>query len=149
MFSAITKIILLTVLLLCPIGTISAEPVGVIHNFKIIRIIDGDTVVISAPFLPSPLKPELSLRVYGVDTPEKGFRGACDLEKDLGLKATEFTKKQLESAKKIKILLLDWDKYGGRILGDVIYDNKSLRAELIKNGFAREYFGDKKKSWCD
>jgi hypothetical protein len=32
---------------------------------------DGDTVVIAAPFLPAPLKPQLAVRVYGVDTPKK------------------------------------------------------------------------------
>ena len=34
-------------------------------------------------------------------------------------------------------------------MGDVILDNNvSLRALLIQNGFAREYFGDAKLSWC-
>jgi len=25
----------------------------------------------------------------------------------------------------------------------------SLRAELIRNGFAREYYGEAKQSWCN
>jgi endonuclease YncB( thermonuclease family) len=41
-----------------------------------------------------------------------------------------------------------WDKYGGRVLGDVIVDGKSLRNLLITQGPAREYYGDKKQSWC-
>jgi endonuclease YncB( thermonuclease family) len=28
-------------------------------------------------------------------------------------------------------------------------DGRSLRAELIKNGFAREYYGEAKQSWCN
>jgi hypothetical protein len=34
-------------------------------------------------------------------------------------------------------------------LGDAIIDGKSLREMLISNGYAREYFGDTKKSWCE
>jgi endonuclease YncB( thermonuclease family) len=30
----------------------------------------------------------------------------------------------------------------------MILDGVSLRAELIRNGFAREYYGDAKQSWC-
>ena len=40
-----------------------------------------------------------------------------------------------------------WDKFGGRVLGDLIVDGKSLRQLLLDNGYAREYYGDKKKSW--
>ena len=53
------------------------QPTGVLYDAQIVRVTDGDTVVIAAPFLPAPLKPELAVRVYGVDTPEKGFRGQC------------------------------------------------------------------------
>jgi hypothetical protein len=36
------------------------------------------------------------------------------------------------------------------MLGDIILDNNvSLRALLIKNGFAREYYGEAKQSWCN
>ena len=30
----------------------------------------------------------------------------------------------------------------------IIIDGKSLRYMLIEKGFAREYYGDKKESWC-
>ena len=41
------------------------------YDAQVIRVSDGDTIVIAAPFLPAPLKPELAVRIYGVDTPEK------------------------------------------------------------------------------
>ena len=48
-------------------------PQGVTYDAKIVRVNDGDTVVISAPFLPAPLKPELPC-VYMVLIPrKKGF----------------------------------------------------------------------------
>lgn len=125
------------------------ETKGVIYDATITRIIDGDTVAFEANFLPKPLKPELSIRVYGVDTPEKGHRSKCEAEAKRGLEATEFTKEALSSAQNIQILLIDWDKYGGRVLGDVILDGKSLRGMLIANGLAREYYGEAKESWCE
>jgi endonuclease YncB( thermonuclease family) len=123
-------------------------PQGVTYDAQIVRVNDGDTVVIAAPFLPAPLKPELAVRVYGVDTPEKGFRAQCPSENQRGLAATEFTKNAIKSTKKHQVVLYGWDKFGGRVLGDMILDGVSLRAELIRNGFAREYYGDAKQSWC-
>ncbi len=119
-----------------------------LHDYSITRVIDGDTVVISAPYLPKPLKPELSLRIWGVDTPEKGSRAKCLEENKSSISATKFTKKFTSSGKEIQISILKWDKYGGRVLGDVLVDGKSLRSELISKGFGREYYGDAKKSWC-
>ena len=124
------------------------QPQGVTYDAQIVRINDGDTVVIAAPFLPAPLKPELAVRIYGVDTPEKGFRAKCPQEDARGKAATEFTKQAIAQSQKRQVVLYDWDKFGGRVLGDLILNGQSLRAMLIQNGFAREYFGDAKQSWC-
>lgn len=127
---------------------LSKERTGVIYDAKITRVIDGDTVAFEALWLPDPLKKELSIRVYGVDTPEKGFRAKCADENKLGHDATDFTISAVKLAKNRKIVIMDWDKYGGRVLGDVILDGKSLRHMLIDSGYAREYYGEAKKSWC-
>jgi endonuclease YncB( thermonuclease family) len=125
-----------------------AEPVGVVYKAVINRIIDGDTVVIQAPYLPKPLKPEIAVRIYGVDTPEKGFRAKCPEEDARGHAATDFTTAAIKAATKFQVSILEWDKYGGRVLGDIILDGKSLRKMLIDQDMAREYFGDAKKPWC-
>ena len=124
-------------------------PQGVTYDAQILRVNDGDTVVISAPFLPKPLKPELAIRIYGVDTPEKGFRAQCPSEDQRGQAATAFTKNAVASTQKHQVIIYGWDKFGGRVLGDMILNGVSLRAELIRNGFAREYFGEAKQSWCN
>jgi len=113
-------------------------PQGVTYDAQILRVSDGDTVVISAPFLPPPLKPELAVRIFGVDTPEKGFRAQCPQEDLRGKAATEFTKNAVKSATKYQVTMYGWDKFGGRVLGDMLLDGRSLRAGLIANGFARE-----------
>jgi len=121
----------------------------VTYDYQILRIIDGDTVVFQADFLPAPLKTQLSLRIYGVDTPEKSWRAECDLEAKHGEEASKFTQSRINAAQKIRISIYKWDKFGGRVLGDVLLDGESLRKLLIEKGFAREYYGDKKKSWCN
>ena len=118
------------------------------YDAQIIRVSDGDTIVIAAPFLPAPLKPELAVRIFGVDTPEKGFRAQCPSEDQRGQAASAFTKNAVATTQKHQVILYGWDKFGGRVLGDLILNGVSLRAELIKNGFAREYYGDAKQSWC-
>ena len=125
------------------------QPRGVTYDAQILRVNDGDTVVISAPFLPAPLKPELAVRVYGVDTPEKNHLAKCESEKQRGLAATEFTKKAIAASQQRQVVLYSWDKFGGRVLGDILLNGQSLRMMLIKNGFAREYFGEAKTSWCN
>ena len=123
-------------------------PKGVTYDAQIVRINDGDTVVIAAPFLPAPLKPELAVRIYGVDTPEKGFRAKCPAEDQRGQMATAFTKQAVSAAQQRQVVLYDWDKFGGRVLGDILLNGQSLRSMLIANGFAREYYGEAKGSWC-
>ena len=124
--------------------SVSAE----VYDYPITRVIDGDTVEFQAPFLPSPLKPVLSIRVLGVDTPEKGLRAKCTEESTLGEAASKFTKKMVTDSSKQQVSIVKWDKFGGRVLGDIILDGKSLSEELIKQGYARPYFGKKKDSWC-
>lgn len=119
------------------------------YDFKVLKVSDGDTVVFEAPFMPAPLKPQLSLRVLGVDTPEKGARAACPSEAAAAEKASAFTKNAVANAKNIQIELKEHDKFGGRVLGDVILDGQRLSELLIKNGHARAYFGEKKASWCN
>ena len=122
---------------------------GVVYDAVFTRVIDGDTVAFQTLWLPDPLKKELSVRVYGVDTPEKGFRAKCPSEDQRGQAATAFTKSVMNGATTRQVLLMDWDKYGGRVLGDIILDGKSLRAMLISQGYAREYYGEAKTSWCN
>ncbi len=90
----------------------------------------------------------MSIRVFGVDTPEKGHRAKCPQEDARGQAATQFTKDTINKSQKRQVVLMDWDKYGGRVLGDILLDGKSLRTLLITNGFAREYYGEAKTSWC-
>ncbi len=144
------KIMLSTLLVaIFPFAMFAQEKPGVTYDYVITRVIDGDTVAFAAPFLPDPLKKELSIRVFGVDTPEKGHRALCPQEATLGDAASKFTKDLVANSKTKQVVLMSWDKYGGRVLGDVILDGQSLRELLISKGYARPYFGEAKQSWCN
>ena len=142
------KKLLIALLALPVMGFAQKQMPAAVYDFPITRVIDGDTVAFHAPFLPDPLKKELSIRVFGVDTPEKGHRAKCPQEAQRGEMATAFTKQQVAQAQRRQIVLMDWDKFGGRVLGDIVLDGRSLRQMLIQNGFAREYYGEAKQSWC-
>lgn len=123
------------------------KPVG--YDWKVLRVLDGDTVEVEAKYLPAPLKPVLKVRVLGVDTPEKAPRAKCEAENAKAQQATKLTKDAIANAKTIKVYIVEWDKYGGRILGDVLIDGKQLSTRLIEAGLAREYYGEAKQSWCN
>ena len=97
------------------------------YEFPLVRVIDGDTVEFQAAFLPQPLKPVLKLRIYGVDTPEKGHRAQCAQEAQWGEMATNLTKQLVLKSTRRQIIIKDWDKFGGRVLGDLYLDGVSLK----------------------
>ena len=119
------------------------------YDAQVLKVSDGDTVVIAAPFLPAPLKPQLAVRIYGVDTPEKGHRAQCPQEAQRAELASNYTKQLIAQGGKIQVTLYAWDKFGGRVLGDIIVNGQSVRFGLIANGLAREYYGAAKQSWCN
>ena len=141
---------LLLLLLAVPVLAFAQKaPKGVTYDAQILRVSDGDTIVIAAPFLPQPLKPELAVRIYGVDTPEKGHRAQCPAEAQRGEMATQFTKQLVSTGQRFQVTLYGWDQFGGRVLGDITVNGQSVRQGLIANGLAREYYGDAKQSWCN
>lgn len=134
-------------LLLCSIAFASAAWSA--SAYEITRVIDGDTVEIAVDFLPDPLPPKLSIRVLGIDTPEKAPRAQCEAEAKKAAEASAFTKSAVSVAQTIEVEIKSWDKYGGRVLGHVLLDGHSLSDMLIGAGLARPYKGEAKTSWCE
>ena len=143
---------LFAVLLLVPVLAVAQAKMpkkSATYDAQVVRVSDGDTVVIAAPFLPAPLKPELAVRIYGVDTPEKGHRAQCPQEDQRAQLASKYTSELIARGGKIQVILYKWDKFGGRVIGDIVVNGQSVRHGLIANGLAREYYGDAKQSWCN
>ena len=119
------------------------------YIYKPVKITDGDTIKLDVS-KESPLikKLGLSVRIKGIDTPEKGSKAKCDKENILGQQATVFTT-YLIGNKELLLSQVQNDKYGGRIVANVKVGGVDIAQELLKKGLARVYNGEKKKSWCD
>ena len=119
------------------------------YVYKPVKITDGDTIKLDVS-KESPLvkKLGLSVRIKGIDTPEKGSKAKCDKENILGQQATVFTT-YLIGNKELFLSQIQNDKYGGRIVATVKVGGVDIAQELLKKGLARVYNGEKKKSWCD
>jgi len=119
------------------------------YIYKALKITDGDTIKLDVS-KESPLvkKLGLSVRIKGIDTPEKAPRAKCDKENILGQQATVFTT-YLIGNKELLLSEVKNDKYGGRIVANVKVGGVDIAQELLKKGLARVYNGEKKKSWCD
>ena len=93
------KLLAILALSICAVAGAQApkQKPGVVYDWKINRVVDGDTVEVATPWTPDPLPKKMSIRVFGVDTPEKGFRAKCPQEDQRGQAATAFTKKVIIS----------------------------------------------------
>ena len=118
------------------------------YDWPVVRIIDGDTVAIDASADMPPELANLSVRLRGVDTPEKGDRAKCATEREAGQAATAFTIAAIEDARRILIRNPKWGKYGGRLIADLILDGRSLAAQIITAGHGRAYDGGRRGGWC-
>jgi micrococcal nuclease len=125
-----------------------------IHDDKTFRCVtyvknyDGDTITFNIKDVHPLFGKKISVRVFGIDTPEVKTKNKCEKEK--ARTAQRLVANLLKSAGQIDLENVQRDKYF-RILADVTFDHKSLGEILLKNGLAYQYFGKTKASvnWCD
>jgi len=116
-------------------------------NPEYVKNYDGDTITFNLKDVHPLLGKDISVRVYGIDAPELKTTNAC--EKERAIKAKDLVYTSLKNAKTIQLKDCARDKYF-RMLCKVFFDNKSLSAELLKQGLAYEYYGKTKEEidWC-
>ena len=134
---------------ICFLGVFSVQAApeyGTAIVSKVISVYDGDTFRVDIDTLPPIVGKNIPIRLNGVDAPE--IQGKCQYEKDLALKARDFVRNKLASAKEIKLTKLQRGKYF-RVVADVMVDDVSLEKELLENKLAYKYTGGKKSSWCN
>ncbi len=115
---------------------------------KYIRNYDGDTVTVKIPDVHPLFGENISVRVVGIDTPEKNGKKPC--EKERARDAQKLTGSLLKNAKSIELRNVGRDKYF-RVLAEVWADGKSVGDILIKNKLAYPYDGGRKPAstnWC-
>ena len=133
-------------------STAKAENLDTMYVYKAIKIIDGDTIALNVENeKPLIQKLGLSVRIRGIDTPEKGKKAKCDKERALAEKATKLVNEIVGAMGQNELLLskVRWDKFGGRIDAFVKINGVDIGKALLIRGLAVEYDGNKKtKDWC-
>lgn len=116
-------------------------------RFPFVAVTDGDTIRSSIQ-IACPLC-NVYVRIRGIDTPESNYLAKCPKEKEKGLAAKKYLQSMFEGKKEFMARNIAWDKYGGRILGDVEINGKNVAQELIAKGYAKPYTGrGRKPDWC-
>ncbi|WP_240663597.1 thermonuclease family protein [Sphingomonas sp. UV9] len=107
------------------------------HAKRIDCMVDGDTFWMAGT----------KIRIADIDTPET-HPPRCARERRLGEAATVKMQALLNAGPfKLVPIKRDVDRYG-RKLRLVERDGKSLGAELVRHGLARQYGGGKRSPWC-
>ncbi len=101
-----------------------------LKGFKYVRMVDGDTFVITIKSGYRVFGENIRVRIRGINTPERN--------EPLFEESTEVLRELLESGKKIKIKNLDRYKYFG-IYADVYVGNINVAEYMLEHGYAKEY----------
>jgi micrococcal nuclease len=103
------------------------------YKAKVLNVVDGDTIDVSVD-LGLQIHTLQRIRLYGIDTPERGQPGF------------------LEASDRLKYLILDKNviiktykvsKYG-QYLGEIMFDEMNINEMMITEGHAKKYFGGTK-----
>jgi len=113
-----------------------------------VRNYDADTITVNIPGVHPLIGDKISIRVFGIDTPEVKTKDSC--EKLAANRAKDLVTKMLLRAKRIDLVDVQKDKYF-RILAKVKVDGVDLGQTLIDAKMAYPYFGDtkQKRNWCN
>jgi len=118
------------------------------YRAEVVNVIDGDTLDLLVD-LGFNIHHSIRVRLNGVNTPES--RTSDIKEKELGLKAKDFTKDWTVRHPVVYVSTVkDKKEKFGRILAQVYSDQDKtacLNEDLIGSGYARAYSGEKRNGW--
>ena len=112
-----------------------------IYEAKVIQVYDGDTITAIFKFADKFFK--WNCRLDGIDTPEMKSKNVN--EKSRAIEARDFLREKI-LGKIVQLYCKDFDK-DGRLLVDVKYNEDLMNDLMIKEGFAKAYFGGTKEEW--
>lgn len=120
------------------------------ENVKVISVYDGDTFKVNLPCKEDIFCKDISVRVYGIDTPEIKTKNTCEKTK---AKEAQTLTKNIFSKGPVILKNCQRDKYF-RLLCEVsvLGSNQGydLSEELVNNNLAVRYYGETKAEidWC-
>ncbi|MFD1747200.1 thermonuclease family protein [Rhizobium helianthi] len=110
----------------------------------VIRVIDGDTLLVSARPWPQQ-SIEVYVRLRGIDTPE--LKSKCDRGQEAAAEAKRLLEQLTMASGTVKLTHIDADKYFGRIVADVsLADGRDPAKLMIGAGLATAYSGHGRKN---
>lgn len=118
------------------------------YHADVVRVIDGDTVVLDIDLGFDVKLSNQSVRLLGVDAPES--RTSNTIEKVFGILSKSYVEDFLENCNNkiiVRTYLDDRGKFG-RILGELLNptSKENLNESMIINGYAVRYYGESKDS---
>ena len=112
------------------------------YNCKIVRVIDGDSIILDIDLGFGLWIHGESIRLFGVDCPE--CRSRDKEEKAAGLAAKDFVKRLLHDGGTYTLTTREKGKFG-RYLGTIyLTEETSINDALVKERLAVPYFGQSK-----
>ena len=112
------------------------------YNCKIVRVIDGDSIILDIDLGFGLWIHGESIRLFGVDCPE--CRSRDKEEKAAGLAAKDFVKRLLHDGGTYTLTTKEKGKFG-RYLGVILFeDGTSINAALVDENLAVAYHGQNK-----
>lgn len=136
--------IILIVLFIASISMAAEKTYGDITVCQIVSVYDGDTFKVDVPGWPDIVGKNMSIRIYGIDTPE--IKGTSGRIKDTALRARTELTNILTFGKLIELRNMRRGKYF-RIIADVYVDGKNVAKAMIDKGLAKEYYGGARPIW--
>ena len=101
----------------------SLSIIAVAVSGKVIRVSDGDTILIQSG------SQKIRVRMYGIDAPE--------LKQKYGEESKKYLEKRIID-KNVDIKVINQDQYGRKV-GKVFYKNKDINLEMLETGNAWFY----------
>lgn len=101
----------------------SLSIIAVAVSGKVIRVSDGDTILIQSG------SQKIRVRMYGIDAPE--------LKQKYGKESKKYLEKRIMD-KNVDIKVINQDQYGRKV-GKVFYKNKDINLEMLETGNAWFY----------
>lgn len=110
----------------------------------VVRVIDGDSLVVNVPSFPPIVGQEIAVRIAGCDTPE--LRDRRPEVRDMAQRAKALTAELAPVGSRIWLHDIRRDKYF-RLLARVRTDSGDIGEALLRQGLAVPYNGGKKAAW--
>ena len=141
---SVSMLMLAMMMFVASVCTAADEIYGNAVVERVVSVYDGDTFKADIQCWPAIIGKSISIRIYGIDTPEiRGTRGQL---KELAIEARETAKSKLLLADVIELRNMRRGKYF-RIIAEVYVDGNRLADLLIESGLAKAYYGGTRPKW--